>query len=118
MADTLSLHLGKTESILFGSPQKIKFNPSLEITCNNLAIKSTTIVKYVDATLYQTLSLSEMAQSLLKKANARFKFFTGISSIFLNKLKQPLVMSLMQCHYEYACCIWCKGLEKQTSNYS
>ena len=83
-----------------------------------MAIKSTTIVKYVDATLYQTLSLSEMAQSLLKKANARFNFFTGISSIFLNKLKQPLVMSLMQCHYEYACGIWYKGLEKQTSNYS
>ena len=75
MADTLSLHLGKTESILFGSPQKIKCNPSLEITCNNLSIKSTTSVKYVDATLYQTFSLSEMAQSLLKKANARLKFY-------------------------------------------
>jgi len=54
----LSLHLGKTESILFGSPQKIKCNPSLEITCNNLAIKSTTSVKYIGATLDQTLSFS------------------------------------------------------------
>ena len=53
----LSLHLGKTESILFDSPQKIKCNPSLEITCNNIAIKSTTSVKYLGATLDQTLSL-------------------------------------------------------------
>ena len=47
----LSLHLGKTESILFGSPQKIKCNPSLEITCNNLAIKYTTSLKYLGVTL-------------------------------------------------------------------
>ena len=46
----LSLHLGKPESILVGSPQKIKCNPSLEITCNNLAIiNSTTSVKYLGA---------------------------------------------------------------------
>jgi len=32
-------------------------------------------VKYVDATLDQALSFIEMAQSLLKKANARLKFF-------------------------------------------
>ena len=70
----LSLHLGKPESILVGSPQKIKCNPSLEITCNNLAIKSTRSVNYLGDTLDQTLSLAEMAQSLLKKAKARFKF--------------------------------------------
>ena len=69
----LSLHLGKTESILFGSPQKIKCSPSLELTCNNLAIISTTSVKYLGATLDQTLSFTEMAQSLIKTANARFK---------------------------------------------
>ena len=63
----LSLHLGKTESFLFGSPQNTKCNPCLEITCNNVAIKSTTSVKYLGATLDQTLSFSEMAQSLLKK---------------------------------------------------
>ena len=70
----LSLYLGKTEFILFGSPQKIECKPSLEIACNNLAIKPTSSVKYLDATLYQTLSFSEMAQSLLNKANARLKF--------------------------------------------
>ena len=42
----LLLHLGKTESIVFGSPQKIKCNPSLEISCNNLAFKSTISVPH------------------------------------------------------------------------
>ena len=38
-----------------------------------MAIKSTTSVKYLGATLDQTLSFSEMAQSLLKKALAKVK---------------------------------------------
>jgi len=54
----LSLHLGKTDSIPFGSPQKITCNPSLEITCNNLAIAYTTSAEYLGATLDQTLSFS------------------------------------------------------------
>ena len=77
----LSLHLGKPESILFVSPQKFKCNPSLEITCNNLAIKSTTSVDNLGAALDQTLSFSEMAQSLLKKANARLKFFLNMQPV-------------------------------------
>jgi len=96
----LSLHLGNTESILFGSPQKIKCNPSLEITCNNLAFNSATSMNFLGATLDQTLSFSEIAQSLLKKANARLMVCTGISSTLLNTL-----MSLIQCHFDYACCI-------------
>ena len=60
---------------MYGSPQKIKCNPSLEITCNNLAIKSTTSVLIFRCPLDQTLSFNEMAQWLLKKANARLKFF-------------------------------------------
>ena len=72
----LSHHLGTTESFLVGSPQKIKCNPSLEIICNNLAVKSTTSMTYFGATLDKTLSFSEMAQSLLKKANdARLTLF-------------------------------------------
>jgi len=35
---------------------------------------------------------------------------TGKSSTLLSTLKQHLVMSLIQCHYDYVCCIWYKGL--------
>ena len=108
----LSLHLGKTESIVFGSPHKIKCNPSLEITCNNLAIKSTTSLKYIGATLDQTLSFSEMAQSLLKKANARFKFLYRNKQYLTQHTNTLLVMSLIQCHYNYACCIWYRDFNK------
>jgi len=62
-----------------------------------LAIKSTTSVNYLGATLDQTWSFSEMAQSLLTKANARLMLCTGISSTLITQYtKQHLVMSLIQ----------------------
>ena len=110
-----SLHLGKIESILFGSTQKIKCNPSLEITCNNSAIKSTTSVKYLGASLDQTLSFSKLAQSLLKKANARLKCLYRNSSTLLNTLNTFSYvvnsMSLRLCLR-----IWYKGLYKVLKN--
>ena len=49
---------------------------SIMIPCNNLAMKSTTSVKYLGTWQYIKLcSYSEMAKSLLKKANAGLKFF-------------------------------------------
>ena len=78
----LSLHLGKTESFLFGSPRNTKCNPCLEIICNNLDITSTTSVNYLGATLDQTFSVSEMALLMLNKVNARLRN----SSTLLNTL--------------------------------
>jgi len=87
-----------------------------------LAIKSTTSVKYLGAILDQTLSFNEMTKSLLKKANAMFKFWYRNKQYLTHYTKTLLVMSLIQCHYGYVCCIWYKGLNKvlkrQTSNYS
>lgn len=74
IANKLSLHLGKTESILFGSKHKVKSNPNLNITCNGSVIEPTTSVKYLGATLDQSLSFDTMACSVLKKANSRLKF--------------------------------------------
>ena len=39
-ANKLSLHLGKTESILFGSVRKLKHISKMTITCNNVEIEA------------------------------------------------------------------------------
>ena len=69
----LSLHLGKTKSILFGFKQKLKAQSSLYITCNNTTISSTRSVKYLCVTIDQHLFLNSMVISVIKKANARLK---------------------------------------------
>ena len=65
----LSLHLGKTESILFGSKPRIRSQPSLDINCNGSSIESKTSVKYLGVTTDQCLSFESMARAMLVKCS-------------------------------------------------
>ena len=112
----LSLHLGKTESILFGSKYRTRSTPGLDITCNGTDIKPSHCVKYLGVTLDQNLSFEAMANSVLKKANARLKYLYRKKEYLTQHTKKLLVMSLIQCHYDYACSIWYHGLSKFLKN--
>ena len=72
ISNKLSLHLGKTESILFGSRQKLKAQPSLNVTIvfnsNGHTLESKSCVKYLGATIDQCLTFESMARSVIKKA--------------------------------------------------
>jgi len=70
----LSLHLGKTEFIVFGSMQKLRSQSSLNVTCNSTPISSSSLVKYIGVHIDQHLSFTTMAESVIQKANARLKF--------------------------------------------
>ena len=53
---------------------------------------------------------------VIQKANARLKFLYR-KRIFLNlTTKKLLVMSLIQCHFDYACSFWYTGLSKVLKN--
>lgn len=106
----LSLHLGKTESIVFGSKHKLRSHSSLNITCNGTLITSTSAVKYLGVTIDQFLSFNCMAESVIKKAIARLKFLHRKKEYLTQHTKKLLVMSLVQCHYDYACSVWYSGL--------
>ena len=108
----LSLHLGKTESIIFGSKQKLKQNKDLHITCNGQVINSTSSVKYLGATLDQHLTGESMVTSIIKKTNARLKFMYRKQAFLTDHTKRLLVSSLIQCHFDYACSFWFHGLNK------
>ena len=69
----LSLHLGKTESILFGSRPRLKSKSVLNISCKGTAIEGQKSVKYLGATLEQSLSGERMVNAIIQKANARLR---------------------------------------------
>ena len=74
ICNKLSLHLGKTESVLFGSKQRLsKTEPSLNITCDGHSIVSKESVKYLGAILDQSLSFEDMVTFIIKKANGKLK---------------------------------------------
>ena len=52
----LSLHLGKTESILFASKRKLRKHKELSVSCNGINVKPKKCVKYLGVNLDQDLS--------------------------------------------------------------
>ena len=112
----LSLHLGKTESILFGSKIRLKSQSNLQISCKGTNIESKEIVKYLGAVLEQCLSGESMVKLIIQKANARLKFLFRKQKFLNLHSKKLLVMSLIQCHFDYACGFWYPGLSQLLRN--
>lgn len=113
ICNKLSLHLGKTESILFGSQRRLSSQSSLNISCNGQTIESKTSVKYLGAIIDQCLSFDSMARNVIKKSNARLKFLYRKSEFLTHHTKKLLVSSLIQCHFDYACSVWFNSLTKE-----
>ena len=61
----LSLHLGKTESIIFGPRPRLRSKSGLNISCKGTAIEGKNSVKYLGATFEQNLSGETMVNSFI-----------------------------------------------------
>ena len=70
----------------------------------------------IGAILDQTLSFDTMARSVLQKANSRLKYLYRKQQYLTQQIKKLLVMSLIQCHYDYGCSIWYHSLTKGLQN--
>ena len=57
-----------------------------------------------------------MATSVIQKANARIKFLYRKMKFLNLTTKKLLVMSLIQCHFDYACSFWYSCLSKVLKN--
>ena len=108
----LSLHLCKTESILFGSCKKICNSPSLDIKCGDTKISSKKSVRYLGVDLEQTLNGKLILKNILKKENSRLKFLRRQGKCLNLASKRLLSSALIQCHMDYACSSWYHGLQK------
>ena len=81
----LSLHLGKTESILFGSKKKLKRANKISVQCSGSIIESKASVTYLGLTLDQATSGEAIATKVLNKCASRIKFLYRNTRFF--KLK-------------------------------
>lgn len=70
----LSLHLGKTECILFGPKRKLKNVTVFQINCIGHIINSQNSAKYLGIDIDQNLSGEKTANSIIKKVNSRLRF--------------------------------------------
>ena len=108
----LSLHLGKTESILFGSKKKLREVHEFEVKCDDNIIKNVKSVKYLGLILDENLSGESLVHNILKKSSGRLKFLYRYSDILDMKARKTLCSALIQCNFDYASSSWYTGLSK------
>ena len=89
----LSLHLGKTGSILFGTKRKLSNCRNLNVSCSGINTESKTSVKYLGAA--NCLSGDSMALSIIQKANFRLKFLYRNAKFLNSHVKRMLASSLI-----------------------
>ena len=69
----LSLHLGKTENILFGPNQKLKNVVDFSIKCNGHTVDSSEKVKYLVVYINKFLNGEFTVESIVIKVNDRLR---------------------------------------------
>ena len=106
----LSLHVGKTECILFGSHAKLKRAPDFNIIYNGKVIPSQDCINYLGVTIDQTVSGDKLVDDLVKKVVGRIKFLYRHSSYLNQTLRKNLSAALIQCHLDYCCSAWFAGI--------
>ncbi len=108
----LLLHLGKTESILFGSKYKLSREDDLVIKVDGYELTNKTSVNYLGCVLDNNLSGASMVRKVFGKVNARINFIARYAVSLDRDSLMVLATGLVQCHFDYACCSWMTDLSR------
>ena len=116
MDNKLSLHVGKTECLIFGSKRKLSRVKDFAVEYDSHVVKGQKSVCYLGITLDQDLSGESIVSNIISKVNSRLKFLYRKASFLTSKYRQTLCQSLIQCHFDYCCASWFDGLSKASKN--
>ena len=106
----LSLHVGKTESILFGTQRRLNGVGEFKVFCDGTPVARVSHVKYLGVVMDSNLSGSEHARSVLKTCFSRLAFLFRNSSFLDFQSRKLLCSALIQPHLDYCSSSWYKGL--------
>ena len=110
MDNRLSLHVGKTECLLFGSKRKLRGVENFQVFCDGTPVVRTSSVKYLGVMLDSHLDGSAHAGSLMKACAGKLAFLYRCSSFLDVKSRKTLCASLIQPSIDYCCSSWHGGL--------
>ena len=87
-SERLSLHLGKTQSILFGSKKRLRTSNKLNVVCNGSDIEPDVEVTYLGVNLDQSLSGSSIVNKIeLLNVITKSNFYTGMRGVLIHRLR-------------------------------
>ena len=106
----LSLHLGKTECMLFGPKRKIRQIKNFYVKCYDHIITSTEVVKYLGVHIDKYLNFENIVSNIVSKVNGRLKFLYRNAKCLDPRSRKTLSTALIQCYFDYSCSSWYSGL--------
>ena len=106
----LSLHLGKTECLLFGSNRRLKNCENFRVTCDGRVIERVFSVRYLGVQLDPNLNGSAHVEGVLKTCSSRLSFLYRNSSLLDQQCRRTLCTALVQPYLDYCCSSWFSGL--------
>ena len=112
----LSLHVGKTESMLFGTSRRLKQVREFQVTCDGMAVNRVTSVKYLGVKLDENLSFKAHATEVINKCAGRIAFLYRNSSVLDFNSRRILCNSLIQPYLDYCSSTWYSSLTQCLRN--
>ena len=106
----LSLHVGKTECLIFGSKKRLKKVGDFQVFCEGMAVKRVFTVKYLGVHLDACLNGSTHAGNLMKICMGRLFFLYRNSSLLDFNCRRTLCSALIQPYIDYCSSSWYSGL--------
>ena len=106
----LSLHVGKTECLLFGTKRKLKGVDSFSVFCEGMLVDRVHHVKYLGIQLDASLDGSIYVRSLLKTCAGRLCFLYRNAALLDQHCRRILCSALIQPYLDYCCGSWYGGL--------
>ena len=106
----LSLHMGKTECLLFGTAGKLKRAGHLNITCEGEPIKRVSSIKYLGVELDEHMNGEAHGKKLIGKCAGRISFLYRYSSLLDQRTRAILCSALIQPYMDYCCSSWYSAL--------
>ena len=105
----LSLHLGKTECMVFGSKKRLKKVGEFAIRCGDTTVSRVQVVRYLGFLLDETLSGSDQASTSLKRIASRLAFLYRNAAALDLYSRKILCAALVQPHFDYCISAWYSG---------
>ncbi|XP_076064536.1 uncharacterized protein LOC143038827 isoform X1 [Oratosquilla oratoria] len=109
----LSLHLGKTESIVFASKPNLRKRSDVQVRCGVHVLESKQEVTYLGIPLDQSLSGNAITDKIVSKCSHKVKFLYRKARNFDLETKKLLVSAFLQHHFDYACSSWYSSLSRK-----
>jgi hypothetical protein len=109
----LSLHVGKTECLLFGTSRKLGKIGDFHVKCDGESVKRVDSVTYLGVTLDKNMNSRDHAECLMKKCIGRVSFLYRKAQFLDLNCRKILCSSLVQPLLDYCCSSWYSSLTKQ-----